>query len=101
MRAFLVFAEAAPVLVMTSRAAVADGRLVQGLTTRGIDKFIAYEVPLDELRRKYGVPFEVVESDVRNGKDLAVLDSKGSHVFANVRFTDLGESFQHDTENVH
>ncbi len=101
MTAFLVFAQTDPVLIMTSRTAVSDGRLLEGLTTKGIDKFIAYEVPLDGLRRKYGVSFEVIESDVKNGKDVAVLDSKGSHVFANVPFSDLGESFRHDPEPLH
>jgi len=99
MTAFLVFADSDPILVMTSRAAAADGRLIEGLASIGLVKFIAHEVPLDGLREKYGMPFEVIESDVRNGRDFRVLDSKGSHVLANIRLADLGEHIRYDSQS--
>jgi hypothetical protein len=90
MTAFLVFTDFEPLLVMAPRTAAVDGRLVRGLGEKGIQRFIAHEIPLDDLKVRYGVPFEVVESDVRRGGDVRVLDSKGSHVLANVRLADLG-----------
>lgn len=97
MVAFLVFGEGEPALIMSSREAADDGRLISGLTTRGFNKFIAYEVPLPELRERYGVPFEVIEHDVRNGKEVRVLDYKGRHVLENVRFADLGSCIWHES----
>ena len=96
MTAFLVFTENQPLLVMTSRAAVSEGRLVEGLTRKGIGKFMAHEVPLEHLRGEYGVAFELIEADIRDGKDIRVLDSNGGHVFAKVRFADLGRRIERD-----
>jgi hypothetical protein len=82
---------------MTSRTAVTDGRLEQGLKQRGHEKFIAHELPLDQLRSRYGVPFEVIESDVKGGKDPRVLDSNGHHAFDNISFAELGACVWHDS----
>ncbi len=91
MTAFLVFTETQPLLVMASQAAVSEGRLVEGLTRKGIGKFMAHEVPLEKLRREYGVAFEFIEADILDGKDIRVLDSNGGHVFAKIHFADLGQ----------
>jgi hypothetical protein len=97
MTAFLVFTESEPLIVMTSRAAAADGRFETGLTRRGHGKFIAHELPLDQLRSRYGVPFEVIEAEVAGGKDLRILDSDGRHVFDSISFADLGACVRHDS----
>ena len=97
MTAFLVFTEGEPLIVALPKEAVSDGRLVKSLSQKGIDKFIAHEIDVDRLREAYGVPFEIVEADITNGRDLRVLDSKGSHAFANVRFADLGKSVWHES----
>jgi hypothetical protein len=90
MTAFLVFTGCEPFIVMTPRSAVRDGRLSEALTRRGFEKFIARELPLDALRDSYGLPFEVIESEIRQGKDLRVLDYSGAHVFDTVSLEDLG-----------
>jgi hypothetical protein len=94
MTALLVFTEKQPILVMASKMAITNGRLEEHLKNRGIETFIAHEVPLDALRQEYGMAFERVEGDIRNGEEMRVLDSKGSHVFARVRFADLGQRIQ-------
>jgi hypothetical protein len=96
MIAYLVFTSWEPFLVMTSRDAVHDGRLVEGLGRMGFEKFIAREVPIDSLRARYGVPFEVIEKEVKEGKDVRVLDYKGEHVFKNVLLDDLGTCIRHE-----
>lgn len=96
MTALLVFTETQPLLLMASRAVVSDDRLAEGLKDRGIDKFMAYEVPIDHLRREYGLAFERIEADLKNGEEMRVLDFKGSHVFAKVDFAELGPVFARD-----
>jgi hypothetical protein len=96
MRAFLVFSEGEPIVVMASRQAVRDGRLVDRLTRMGHERFIAHEVPVDELRRQYGVPFEVIESDIRSGKAIRVLDSDGRHIFDSVPLESLGPEIRYE-----
>ena len=97
MTAFLIFTEGEPLIVATSKEAAADGRLVENLSRKGVDKFIAHEIAVDQLRAAYGVPFEVIEADIAAGRDLRVLDSKGSHAFANVRFADLGRCIRYES----
>ena len=97
MTAFLVFTGGEPLIVALSKEAVSDGRLVESLSQKGIDKFIAHEIDADRLRKTYGVPFEVIEADIMDGRDLRVLDSKGSHAFENVRFADLGRCIRYES----
>ena len=94
MRTFLIVTEAEPLIIAAPKEAVTDGRLVESLSRVGIDRFIAHEIAVDGLREVYGVPFEVIETEIKNGKDAQVLDSNGNHVFARVRFADLGPGFQ-------
>lgn len=96
MQAFLVFTENEPIVVMASRTAVEDGRLVDRLSHMGHDRFIAHELPVESLRRRYGLPFDVIESDILRGKPFRVLDSDGRHVFDSVLLQELGPGFFHD-----
>ena len=90
MTAFVVFTETEPMLVMASEAAVSDGRFADRLAAMGFERFIAHEVPLTTLREQYGVPLEVLESDIRDGKPVRILDSSGRHVFSNISLAQLG-----------
>jgi hypothetical protein len=96
MTAFLVCTDCEPLLVVTPRTAAADGRLARGLGEKGIRRFIAHEVPLDGLKKLYGVPFEVIEAEVRERRDVRILDSNGHHVFSNIRFADLGPPLDYE-----
>ncbi len=95
MRAYLIFTGTGPILILTTYPEVSDPRLVEKLQHKGIAKFIAYEVPLERTRTLYGVPFEVVASDLASGEDLRVLDFNGHHIFANFRLSELGEPTRH------
>ena len=90
MRAYLVFTETGPILILTSCQDITDTPLVQALQRRGIDKFIAYEVSTDEVHRMYGVPFEVVAADLEHGKEMRVLDFNGPHIFDTFTLSELG-----------
>lgn len=96
MRAYLVFTETGPILLLTSCATITEDRLLEALEERGIVKFIAYEVPVDSVHRLYGVPFEVVESDVRRGKPMGVLDFNGPHILNTFSMHDLGRPIPHE-----
>ncbi len=96
MTAFVVFTETEPMLVMASEAAVSDGRFADRLAAMGFERFIAHEVPLNALRAQYGVPLEVLESDIRSGKPVRILDSSGRHVFSSVSLAQLGPGCVHD-----
>jgi hypothetical protein len=91
MRAYIVFSGTGPILILTTYASLTDERLVEKLRHKGIVKFIAYEVPVAEVQRIYGVPFDVIASDLEQAEDVRVLDFNGHHIFSSFSFSQLGE----------
>ena len=90
MRAFLVLTEREPKIVAMARSEVPERRLVAAMAQAGIDQFVAHEIAIDGLRESYGLQFEAIEAEVRIGKGLRVLDSKGDHVLAQVQLAQIG-----------
>jgi len=91
MRSFLILTGTGPLLVMTSDSCITGEALQEALRRKGIEKFIAYDVPVDRLQEYYGLPFEVIAADIERGQDLRVLDFDGPHIFDRVPFSKLGE----------
>lgn len=89
-RSFLLLTETGPVLLLTKCSSVTESSLVAHLDNRGIQKFIAFEVPVSKVHKLYGVPFEVVAADIDLGRDMGILDYNGGHIFSNFSFDELG-----------
>jgi hypothetical protein len=96
MRSYLVLTENGPLLVLTSLQSITEEQLLDSLHGKGIDKFIAYEVPVERVHEFYGVPFEIISEDLERGKDLRVVDFDGPHIFRCLSFSDLGNQIQHE-----
>jgi len=90
MRSFLLLTETGPVLLLTKSTSIAEEGLVEHLVGRGIEKFIAFEVPVSKVHKLYGVPFEVVADDIDRGRDMRILDYNGQQIFENFSFDELG-----------
>lgn len=95
MKAYIVFSGTGPILILTTYPKLENPDLVEKLRHKGIHKFIAYEVPLETVRRIYGVPFEVIATDLEKTKDLRVLDFNGHHIFSRFSLAELGEPIKH------
>ena len=54
MNAFLLMAGSGPLLILTSHRSIEDKSLLDKLLAKGIDKFIAYPVPEELARERYG-----------------------------------------------
>ncbi len=91
MKAYVIFTGTGPILVLTTFEHVTSKGLVERLRHKGIAKFIAYELPLEHVRTVYGVPFEVIASDLQAEKDMRVLDFNGHHIFKNFDLEELKE----------
>ena len=91
MRAYIIFSGTGPILILTTYSSLVDERLVKKLQHKGIAKFIAYEVPIEDVKRIYGVPFDVIASDLERAEDVRVLDFNGHHIFSRFSFAQLGE----------
>ncbi len=91
MKAGIIFTGSGPILVLTSYNSFTDPKLVEKLATKGINKFIAYELPVEIVKKKYGNHFTVVLRDLDRENDLRVLDYNGHHVFYNFSFEEMGD----------
>ena len=90
MRSFMLLTGTGPLLLLTKCSTVTEKGLLDHLHSRGIEKFIAFEVPVSKVHRLYGVPFEVVASDIGKGRDMRILDYNGQHIFSTLDFEELG-----------
>ncbi|MDH3343656.1 MAG: hypothetical protein OEL58_00300 [Desulfobacteraceae bacterium] len=91
MKAGIFFTGSGPIVVLSSYDSFTDSRFANIMIAKGIKKFIAYEVPIDQVKEKYGNHFNVIMGDLRQTDDLRVLDYDGHHVFYNFSIKDLGE----------
>ena len=96
MKAGIYFTGSGPILILTSYGSLMEPELIEKLTAKGIKKFIAYEVPMESLKKKYGQHYTVVMGDLHQQDDLRVLDYDGHHVFNNFSLNELGQPMQHE-----
>jgi hypothetical protein len=85
-----------PLMILTSHDSIEDDRLLEKLMVKGIDKFIAYEVPEELARERYGGHYKVVANDLHETDDLRVLDYNGERAFGLFDFAELGKACMHE-----
>jgi hypothetical protein len=91
MKVMMLFPGSGPVVIITSHKSITDPTLLEKLAVKGIDKFIAYEIPAELAKERYGGHFDVVIGDLRETDDLRVLDYSGTRAFRLFRLSELGE----------
>jgi len=96
MKAGIFFTGTGPILILTSYKSLDDPNLAEKLKLKGIKKYIAYEVPEDQVKDRYGQHFNVILGDLKQTDDLRVLDYDGHHVFYNFALNDMGAPVYHD-----
>ena len=90
MKSGIFFTGSGPLVILTSYDSFTNPMLIKKLSSKGIKKFIAYEVPEKSVREKYGAHFEAVLRDLHQEDDLRVLDYDGHHVLTHFSFKELG-----------
>ena len=96
MNAGIFFTGTGPILILTSYNSLDDSKLAEKLSLKGIKKYIAYEVPEDQVKKRYGQHFNVILGDLKQTDDLRVLDYDGHHVFYNFALNEMGAPVYHD-----
>jgi len=96
MKAAVLFTGGGPVLFLTSYDSLDHPELLGKFKGRGITKFIAYEIPLDDVKQKYGMHFDIVINDVKETDDLRCLDYNGFNIFHSFTFKELGTPVYHE-----
>jgi len=92
MKSYLLMTAGGPIVILSSHESPLDDVFVGKLKAKGIEKFIAYELPLAEVKQSYGGHFHVVLHDTHETDDLRVLDFNGHRVFHLFRLDQLGDA---------
>ena len=93
MKAFMLFTGSGPVVILTSYSGISEQALLERLAGKGIDRFLAYELPLELAKERYGGHFQSVLHNLHESDDLRVLDYNGQRAFKLFRISELGEPF--------
>jgi hypothetical protein len=91
MKFAVLFTASGPIAVLTSHQSLTDPALIDKFKAKGIAKFIAYELPVELARERYGVHFDAVTKDVKESDDLRVLDFNGDRIFGLFGLKELGQ----------
>jgi hypothetical protein len=90
MIAALIFAGSGPILVLTTFKSLDSPGFIERLAARGISKFIAHEVEIELVKKRYGARFSTILGDLSQTDDLRIMDIDGHHVFNNFSFEEIG-----------
>lgn len=96
MKSFLLMTGSGPLIILSSYKSIEDSALLEKLQLKGIEKFAAYEVPLELAKLRYGGHFIAVINDWLETDDLRVLDFNGERAFRLFSFSELGEAHIHE-----
>jgi len=96
MKAFLLMAGSGPLVILTSYDSIEDPDLLRKLDAKGMAKFIAFELPLDLVKERYGAHFGIASGDIHESDDLRVLDYNGERALRMFSFDELGSETRHE-----
>ena len=96
MKVFLLFTGSGPLVILTSHADVEEPALLDMLAVKGIEKFIAFEIPYSIAQQRYGGHFAVVSNDLKESDALRVLDFNGERAFSLFHLDELGPPVRHE-----
>ena len=89
MKTAMLFTGSGPIVILTSHDSVTTPALLKKLEAKGIERFLAYEIPLELAKARYGGHFTTVVNDLHESDDLRVLDYNGERAFALFRLDEL------------
>jgi hypothetical protein len=96
MNVFMLFTGSGPLVILTSHASIEDHALVEKLAAKGADKFLAYRIPLELAKMRYGMHFDVVAGSLAETDDLRVLDLDGSRAVRLFSFSEMSGPMVHE-----
>jgi len=100
MKAYFIFTAGGPLVVLTSFDSIVNPDLIKKLTSKGIGKFIAHEVPVESAKAKYGMHFDIVLQDLHESDDFRILDYSGERAFKNFQLKELGPPIYFEEEGL-
>ena len=98
MNAAIVFSGSGPLVILTSYDSLTDPSLLERFKSKGIKKFLAYELPIELAEERYGGHFQVVLHNLHETDDLRILDYNGHRALELFSFRELGALIVHEPQ---
>lgn len=98
MKSGIFFTGSGPLLILTTSDSFTDPRFIHKLSSKGIKKFIAYEVADELVKEKYGLHYDAVLNDLRQDDDARVIDFDGHHIFNHFSLKELSKPMFYEPE---
>ncbi len=96
MKAVIVFTGTGPLLILTSYPSISDPNFLSKLKAKGLQKFVAFEIPLDQCQERYGSSYRHIVEDLQKTNDMRILDFDGHRIFRNFSLKKMGAPFIFD-----
>ncbi|MDR3570296.1 MAG: hypothetical protein P4L43_19915 [Syntrophobacteraceae bacterium] len=96
MKAGIIITGTGPILILTSADSLDSPDFVRALRTKGIDEYIAFEIPEEAVRKRYGQHFVVTMADMKQIDILRIVDVDGQRIFRNFDLGGLSGPVLHD-----
>jgi hypothetical protein len=98
MKAGLLITGNGALIYLTSHEKFMDDGLIKKFAAKGIDKFIAFEISIDEAKKRYAGHFDIVVRDLHETDDLRILDYDGNRAFKMFSFKELDKPIMHEID---
>ena len=96
MKVFYLITGSGSLLAITSYPDINSPDLQEKLSHKGMTKFLAYEISVEQAKGWYGHHFDVIARDLHQKDDLRILDYNGNRVFERLDFEKIGSPSLHD-----
>ncbi|MBK8176849.1 MAG: cytosolic protein [Rhodospirillales bacterium] len=97
LKVMLLLTGGGPMVILTSSESPTAPALLRKLHSKGIDKFIAYDIPIELAKERYGNHFDAVVHDIHETDQLRILDFSGDRAFKLFRFEELGTPTRYES----
>ena len=91
-KAYLVLSSAGAALILTQSDISSEPAVLAHSVGNGLNKYIAYEVPMERLKQNYSAHLGHIFNDPKETGQFLTLDDDERQVFRNISLKELGPS---------
>jgi len=96
MIAAILFTGSGPVAILTTHRDLNTPDLLARLDEKGIRKYVAFPIPIELARERYGHHYTAIVEEPGQSDELRILDEDGNHIFLRFRFEEYGKPIFHE-----
>jgi hypothetical protein len=100
MKASIIITGSGSILALTSCDDLGCPEFAETLRKKGMNKYIAFEVPVDLVKSRYGKHYSIIMADRKQPDVLRIVDVDGHRIFRNFNMSDLSGPIFYETPEI-